>query len=254
MLGVADLDLGDAAGEDRAAVLRVRVLLEGVLHVLRVERLAVVELHAFTEVEAPGRGVDGLPLLGQQADRLELLALDAQQAVEEVLLVDLGGEQHAGGRVQALALLADGHHPLGLGGLGTAGAGPGRQAHRSDRDRRHPPMPEAHAGSPCQALGRVLSATCIPVKCTVANRGAGPRLDRRAERSLGFFRSRSVGATLIETRSRPWPTRSTPAPAKRPSCSTAPSSACPAACSAPPAMPTTWASWSSTARARRSTT
>jgi hypothetical protein len=113
--GVLHLGPRDAAGEDGAAVLLVHVLLHGVLDVVRVEGLAVVELDALPEMEAPGRRVHGFPPLSQQADHLEILALDADERIEEVLLVDLGREQHAGRRVQALPLLPNGHDPLRLG-------------------------------------------------------------------------------------------------------------------------------------------
>ena len=136
--GVFHLGPRDAAGVDGAPVLLVGVLLHGVLDVLRVEDLAVVVLDALAEMEAPRRRVERLPPFGQQADHLEIIALDADQRVEDVLLVDLGGEQHAGRGVQALPLLGNGHHPLRLRSrcLGVARGGPEGEARHQHTDQR----------------------------------------------------------------------------------------------------------------------
>ena len=52
---------------------------------LRVERLAVVELHALAELELPGGVVDDLPAGGQHRLGLEGLGVTVEQPVVDVL-------------------------------------------------------------------------------------------------------------------------------------------------------------------------
>src|SRR5258705_2802209 len=97
--------------------------IDGELHRLRVERLAVVELHALAELELPGERVDAAPGDGQLGHELaDVLRVPRHQrvvdVVEEVQVVDLGGL----GRIEGRDVGALGDHQI----LGDGGSGGGR--------------------------------------------------------------------------------------------------------------------------------
>ena len=66
------------------------------------------QLDILPQMEAPRGGTDRLPPLGQQATGFRSSPSIPTSGFEDVLLVDLRGEQRARLRIEALGLLGDG--------------------------------------------------------------------------------------------------------------------------------------------------